>query len=72
MKRADELELRQRRELRVHDLDYERNPYSDPERFARDVGLHRGSSFGEMTIDGETVPIETAGPLGRVLSVRGR
>lgn len=72
LKRADKTEFRHRYELRVHDLDYERNPYSDPERFQRDVGLFQGGSAEgrQMNINGERVPMEFRP--GRILSVGGR
>jgi len=72
LKRADKLEFRQRRELQVHDVDYQRNPYSDYERYQRDVGLVAGASLEgrHMTINGERVPMEFRP--GRILSVEGR
>lgn len=76
LKRADKLEFRQRHELQVHDLDYERNPYSDPGRYERELGLLPGGGSrdgrnGYMNIDGELVPMEYR-PGGRILSVNGR
>ena len=77
LKRADKLEVRQRldRELQVHDVDYERNPYSDPERYKRDLGLVPGADsreapHGYMNLDGERVPMEYRP--GRIISVGGR
>ncbi|HUG31446.1 MAG TPA: hypothetical protein VMM14_01025 [Acidimicrobiia bacterium] len=72
LKRADKLEFRQRHELRVNDLDYERNPYSDPDRYERDVGLVPGGQLEgrHMTINGERVPMEYRP--SRIVSVEGR
>lgn len=72
LQRADKLEFRQRHELQVHDLDYERNPYSDPERYERDIGLHPGTELEgrTMNINGEHVPVEYRP--SRILSVGGR
>ena len=73
LKRADKTEVRHRGELRVHDLDYERNPSSDPERFQRDIGMQQGGTLEgrTITIHGERVPLESR-PGGRILSVRSR
>ena len=72
LKRAEKTEFRfqHRGELKVHDLDYQRNP----NRFHRDVDQHPigGELEGRhMTINGERVPIEYR-PAGRILSVGGR
>lgn len=73
LKRADKLEFRQRREMQVHDLDYERNPYSDSERYEREFGLTPSGVEGRhMTINGERVPLEYSTHPGRILSVEGR
>ncbi len=72
LKRADKTEFRHRGESRVHDVDFERSPYSDPDRFQRDVGLHQGAELEgrHMTINGERVPMEFRP--SRILSVGGR
>ena len=68
---ADKTEFRSRHELRVHDLDYEKGPYSDFERYRRDVGLSVAGSLEDrhMTINGERVPIEHRP--ARIISVDG-
>jgi hypothetical protein len=72
LKRADKTEFRSRKELRVHDLDYEKDPYSDFERYRRDVGLTPAGSLEDrhMTINGERVPIEYRP--ARIIGVSGR
>lgn len=73
LKRADKLEVRQRHSLQVHDLDYERDPYSDLDRYERDLGLlPRGAEVRYMTVNGERVPLEFSAHPGRVISVNGR
>ena len=73
LQRADKTEFRfqHRGELQVFDYDYQRNPYSDEERFARDMGLipsDRGAST--MNLGGEVVPVEYRP--GRIKSVGGK
>jgi hypothetical protein len=70
LKRADKMELRQRRQLVVNDLDYEKNPYLDLERYRRDIGLVDGGPEGRtVNLDGEIVPIEHARP-SKILGIR--
>ena len=72
LQRADKTEFRfrHRGELQIHDLDYERNPYSDVERYQRDVGLIPSdrAATKTMMIEGERVPVEYRP--SRIISVR--
>jgi hypothetical protein len=72
LKRADKTEYRHWYELQVDDRDYLRNPYSDFDRFQRDIALIPDTRVGgaSMKISRETVPVEYRP--ARILLVGGR
>ena len=71
LRRADKTEYRSRHELQVNDLDFRRDPYSDPDRYARDVGLIPGERTGrQINVGGEWVEMEYRP--GRITAIGGR